>query len=244
MSEAKRKRPPGFRTRAKRSRLAGLTKRRFQWLLLRPGIGVEKVDARRARRPAASRAGASRRRHEQPKIAEAAASASAAISLAMPLTKGSTPMKPVSGCVAASCSRCSPPPKPISSRTSSTRHARTAAVRSAGAAARSGRRRSCGRRLRQRVRLAAGRRVLPLAAGRRTPRVARLLRRARRRHCPRLPAQAATAVLERLGQVGLLPGEGAVAAGLAAEMAVGGASARRSACSGRDAGGCRAATGP
>ena len=33
-----------------------------------------------------------------------------------PLTKGSQPSKPISGCAAASCTRCSPAPKPISSQ--------------------------------------------------------------------------------------------------------------------------------
>ena len=35
----------------------------------------------------------------------------------MPLMKGSTPMKPISGLSRIRASRCSPPPKPISSRT-------------------------------------------------------------------------------------------------------------------------------
>ena len=38
----------------------------------------------------------------------------------MPLTNGSHPMKPVRGCACACAIRCSAPPKPISSRTSST----------------------------------------------------------------------------------------------------------------------------
>ena len=38
----------------------------------------------------------------------------------MPLTNGSMPMKPVRGCRSASAIRCSPPPKPLSTRTSST----------------------------------------------------------------------------------------------------------------------------
>ena len=55
-------RPPGFSTRAKRSRLAGSTKRRFQ--CSSSARGRDRAGrSRRAKPPAASRAGASRRRH-------------------------------------------------------------------------------------------------------------------------------------------------------------------------------------
>ena len=146
----------------------------------------------------------------------------------MPLTNGSTPMKPVAGSQAGACSRCSPPPKPISSRTCS-----TGAANSAG--------RSCRRRQRRgRAGIPAGSRPArrPAAAGwscragdRRTLRStgwasAVIGRSTSSRHMlgrkPELFSAWRARVLERLGEVGLLPRERAVAAGLAAEMAVGG----------------------
>jgi hypothetical protein len=51
---------------------------------------------------------------------------------ASPSMKGSTPMKPVPGAAIASATRCSPPPKPISSRMSSTGTGKSAASGFAG----------------------------------------------------------------------------------------------------------------
>ena len=85
---------------------------------LRPGIGIEQIDAgeRRRRQPVEQ---VDRVAVVQADIRELAPSI-AASALAMPLTNGSPPMKPTRGCACACAIRCSAPPKPISSRTSST----------------------------------------------------------------------------------------------------------------------------
>ncbi len=115
MSDAKQKRPPGFSTRWKRSRLVLETKRRFQCFRFGQGIRIEQVDLveQRVRQPVQQL----RRvvvvdtnvlRHRRCRRSTAAS--------CMELTKGSTPMKPVDGVSSARWIRCSPPPKPISSR--------------------------------------------------------------------------------------------------------------------------------
>ena len=83
---------------------------------LRPGIGIEQVDPVEAgiaaRRPAAPwrpRRRSARWRAPRSSIARR--------SLAMPLTKGSPPMKPSRDGARPGRARCSPPPKPISSQT-------------------------------------------------------------------------------------------------------------------------------
>ena len=116
MSEAKRKLPPGFSTRANRSRLLLADEAAFPVLLLRPRIGIEQIDAVQRSRPATSR-GPRRVIVVEPDIGERMLLRGRPSACAMLLTKGSTPMKPVAGQRRASCSRCSPPPKPISSRT-------------------------------------------------------------------------------------------------------------------------------
>ena len=69
----------------------------------------------RARRPAGGRGGRARLRDAGGRSPSPAA---AILTRAMPtpLTKGSQPMSPTSGCAAAWCTRCSPPPKPTSSQ--------------------------------------------------------------------------------------------------------------------------------
>jgi hypothetical protein len=65
-----------------------------------------------------------------------------ASALATPLMKGSQPMKPISRCAPACASRCSPPPKPISSQTSLGVNGNSEATSPSEAASIS----SCGRR--------------------------------------------------------------------------------------------------
>ena len=84
---------------------------------LRPGVGIEQINPRKRRVRRLPRSAPSRRPMRTRTLSRPCASI-AASSLATPLTKGSQPMKPTSGCSAARASRCSPPPKPISSQSS------------------------------------------------------------------------------------------------------------------------------
>ena len=219
MSEAKRKTPPGFSTRAKRSRLAGLTKRRFQCRFFGHGIGIEEVDRGRARPAAASRARGSRRRHRRGRW-RAAVAPSAAHQLRHAVDEGldadEAGRRVGRGRVHADARR---------------RRSRSPAARPSTGAANSAVSRSPAAARRDR----SGSAAEPLGAARRPAAGgwSCRCRRPKKASVDRLAALAGHCrgwrpailhghrVLERLDEIGLFPGERAVAAGLAAEMAVG-----------------------
>ena len=83
---------------------------------LRPGIGIEQEHPPERARPAAARSGPARRPACSRTLPTPAASIRPS-AIATPLTNGSQPISPTSGCACACATRCSPPPKPISSQT-------------------------------------------------------------------------------------------------------------------------------
>ena len=207
---------------------------------LRPRIGIEQIDARDRVRPAASRAIRPRRR-DAGGYWRALRSSIATSALAMPLTNGSQPMKPMRGCACACAIRCSAPPKPISRRTSSTgcgnsaarlsarvrrdrARGAAAACRTAPPAARAADGPCAGRRMRRAdVSLVVAHRL----SGRSTtraerkwpgqgPAIAHAIRRALRG-----TSRDSERLLQLRRQIGLLPREAAVLVGRAAEVAVG-----------------------
>src|SRR3984893_4849840 len=156
---------------------------------------------------------------------------------AMPLTKGSQPMKPSAGCVVASATRFSPPPKPISRRTDSSGHANISSIWSGGG--RSSTSASCGSNVVRRSTW-RGRSLWPL----RRPKKARSRDAARsswsdiaielaiapgsddpagsdRTGAARRVRDSACGAAQLVDEIGTFPGKAAIGLRRAAEMAVG-----------------------
>ena len=132
MSVANRNSPPGRKDARDRRDAGVLHEAPLPVSPLRPRIGIEQIDARE--RLAAARRAVRPHRHDAAGCCRSPRSSIAASALAMPLTNGSHADEAGVRMASASAIRCSPPPKPISSRTSST--ASKQRRRSAGAGVR------------------------------------------------------------------------------------------------------------
>src|ERR1700704_6038298 len=186
----------------------------------------------RSMRASAPRRSHSSRNVASPKCSRILASffsSTAASALAMPLTNGSTPMKPVPGWCPACAIMCSPPPTPISRRVLSTGTGKSSARSGGAGLARS--MASCGNSVSINAAW-CGRNACPLRRPKKAPRGAFLgsetdmaalstaIVNISRRRVDRSPlADRASDVLH---QIRLLPGEAAVLVRCAAEMTIGG----------------------